>query len=680
MKIKRNIAIYLFVLLSMMGLNAQWNTDRIITIGRNALYFEDFVLSIQYFNQVIKIKPYLSEPYMYRAIAKIQLGDFEGAEKDASEAVERNPFMPQAFYARGFSRMKQEKFKEAAEDFSRALEFSPDSYHLLMSRMSALEQLKDYDGAIRDIDTYLKMSPSTHGLHFEKGRIYLSMNDTLAAEKSFDSFIKADSTSPIGWSAKALVKIQQNKYDEAYQCYSKAIGYKTTNFGDYINRGIINVEKKNYREALSDYSQAIKMEPKSMMAHMNRAILRANLGDDNNAYADFKKVLELDSSVTEARYSLAMLNIKLRKYKDAISEYNEILKKYPYFVPAFWGIAEAYERMGNEKESFRYRMKASDIEKNKNSIQQKMKKDLMAKNMLATDAPVSNSKKRASLFNRNINQEVDENEKASKYEDEKRGLVQYKFVDVVNEKNFVLSYYAKTDELRRTNLYHPNLNQYNRKKVLNSVLKITNQEIPLTSELIQTHFDAINDISSKISTDENNADLYFHRAIEFALVQDFNSSIEDLNMALKINSDFVLAYFMRANIRYKLIDFNRGNQLDQDENISNANSRLQIENQYKIDFEQIMRDYDQVANLQPDFSFSFYNKANILCTQKDFKSAISQYSKAIDVDADFAEAYYNRGLTYLFVGEDAKGLKDLSKAGELGLYGAYNLIQRFTGK
>ena len=43
-------------------MRAQLNTDRITAIGRNALYFEDYVLSIQYFNQVIKLKPYLAEP------------------------------------------------------------------------------------------------------------------------------------------------------------------------------------------------------------------------------------------------------------------------------------------------------------------------------------------------------------------------------------------------------------------------------------------------------------------------------------------------------------------------------------------------------------------------------------------------------------------------------------------
>ena len=76
---------------------AQLNTDRITAIGRNALYFDDYVLSIQYFNQVIRLKPYIAEPYLYRAIAKIQLGDLTGAERDCSRAIECNPFMPGAY-------------------------------------------------------------------------------------------------------------------------------------------------------------------------------------------------------------------------------------------------------------------------------------------------------------------------------------------------------------------------------------------------------------------------------------------------------------------------------------------------------------------------------------------------------------------------------------------------------
>ena len=85
--------ILLAILLLPTLLYAQINTERVMTIARNALYFEDYVLSIQYFNQVINAKPYLYEPYFFRALAKINLDDFQGAEADCDLAIQRNPFV-----------------------------------------------------------------------------------------------------------------------------------------------------------------------------------------------------------------------------------------------------------------------------------------------------------------------------------------------------------------------------------------------------------------------------------------------------------------------------------------------------------------------------------------------------------------------------------------------------------
>ena len=62
--------------------HAQLNTEKLMVIGRNALYFEDYLLSIQYFNQVIKAKPYMAEPYFFRGLAKFYLEDYKGDEED----------------------------------------------------------------------------------------------------------------------------------------------------------------------------------------------------------------------------------------------------------------------------------------------------------------------------------------------------------------------------------------------------------------------------------------------------------------------------------------------------------------------------------------------------------------------------------------------------------------------
>lgn len=675
----KKLIIISFYFLIVLPVSGQWNTDRILTIGRNALYFEDYVLSIQYFNQVIKIKPYLADPYMYRAIAKIQLGDYQGALADADEAIERNPFVPQAFYVRGFTLRKLGKYSDAARDFSKALEFSPDNLNLLMNRMDALERMEDYKGALADLDKYMKMTPKAYILNYEKGRLQLALKDTLAAEKSFNRFIELDSTNSVGWSARALLRLQKQDIEGAYADYSKAIRLNSTYSGDYINRGIINVQRNRFREALSDYDYAIKLDNNSPLAFYNRGLLRASLGDNNNALSDLTRVLELDSANVEALFRRALLENTLGQYKYAINDFKKIIEKYPGFIPAYLGIAEAQDGLGDKKESFRYRQLAYEIEKNKDQLK-KQKDNIQADNKIEANAPKSNSGRRTEFFNRFITQNIEDNQAESKYNDARRGAVQQRYADVINERNFGITYYAKADELRRTNLFHPLLENYNKSKKIVSALKITNHEIPLSSEQVDRHFETIDALSQKIQNDEQNADLYFFRAMEFSLVQDFNSSIEDLNKALTLRSDFVIAYFCRANIRFKQIEYQK-NTITETLPKVNAGKNEKIrpitaDERNKFDSELIMRDYDKVIELQPDFAFAYFNKANVLSTQGDFKSAISHYSKAIDMDADFAEAYFNRGLTNLFIGEDAKGKADLSKAGELGIYQSYNLLQR----
>ena len=138
---------------------AQINTDRVMTIGKNALYFEDYVLSIQYFNQVINAKPYLADPYFYRGLAKMNLDDYPGAERDCSEALERNPFVVNAYQVRGISRIRQKNYKGAIEDYQRALKLDPENISLWHNLVLCRMQEKDYTTAQAELDTIIRISP-----------------------------------------------------------------------------------------------------------------------------------------------------------------------------------------------------------------------------------------------------------------------------------------------------------------------------------------------------------------------------------------------------------------------------------------------------------------------------------------------------------------------------------------
>ena len=108
-------------------LYAQINTERVMTIARNALYFEDYVLSIQYFNQVINAKPYLYEPYFFRALAK-SADDFPGRRRKriTIRLFSAIAFVVGACMIRGLARIRQDKFDGAVEDYKTALKYDPE--------------------------------------------------------------------------------------------------------------------------------------------------------------------------------------------------------------------------------------------------------------------------------------------------------------------------------------------------------------------------------------------------------------------------------------------------------------------------------------------------------------------------------------------------------------------------
>ena len=128
-------------------IQAQLNTERVMNIGRNALYFEDYILSIQYFNQVIKVKPYMAEPYFYRAAAKLSLEDFRGAEEDCNLCLERNPFITGAYQVRGIARQNLGDYQGAIDDYNEGLKYAPEDRTFLGNKAIAEVQLKKYDDA-----------------------------------------------------------------------------------------------------------------------------------------------------------------------------------------------------------------------------------------------------------------------------------------------------------------------------------------------------------------------------------------------------------------------------------------------------------------------------------------------------------------------------------------------------
>ncbi|WP_306306336.1 tetratricopeptide repeat protein [Segatella albensis] len=140
----KRVFIILMAVISIMTAKAQYRVDRLITAGRSALYYEDYVLSIQYFNLAINSKPYLYEPWYFRGVAKYSLDDYVGAQKDVTEAIRLNPYIESMYDLRAICEIRQNNYRDAIQDYNSAIRISPHNQNFWFNRALCKMQSLDY--------------------------------------------------------------------------------------------------------------------------------------------------------------------------------------------------------------------------------------------------------------------------------------------------------------------------------------------------------------------------------------------------------------------------------------------------------------------------------------------------------------------------------------------------------
>ena len=664
MRVLRAIAALVMLFVPMLC-SAQLNTTRVMEIGRNALYFEDYVLSIQYFNQVIDAKPYLHEPYFFRALAKYYLEDYSGAERDLDVAIEKNPYISRSYQLHGLCRANLDSLLLAEQDLRKSLRFNPLNGEVWQNLAAVTMQQEDWGKAAQVLDSLLTFFPRNSRACLMRTQVALNLKDTLLAQEMVERAVIHDRYSSAVYDARAIVSSVKGDYEAAEADLDKAIDLMPNNSGSYVNRALIRYYRRNFRGAMEDYDMALYVEPESFVAHYNRGILRMEVGDDNRAIEDFDWVLNIDPDNTLARFNRALLRDRVGDCEGAVSDYTVVLNNYPNFEYACQCRAAARRRCGDtngaDADEEWLRKRQFDIYYNgvRNDEEYVAGED---KTRRRSDDNVRN-------YNKMISSDVADERR---YTTEYRGRVQNRNVYVELEPFFVLTYYKAVSELEGKSHYYKPLEDFNARRNVVPLL-LTNDERALSESEVSRHFANVNLLSKEIAADAVDADLRLERAMDYYLVQDLKEAMLDIDAAISVKSDSWILYFVRSMVRYRLLEAEHMNEEAAEAGLMSKHGEGLPDINYRL----VKDDLDRVVELAPDFSHAYFNRANTSAKLSDFKSAIVDYTKAIELNDRFAEAYFNRGLARIYTGNTEAGLADLSKAGELGLFHAYSLIKRF---
>ncbi len=683
---RRTLLVFLF-LLSGFHTFSQLNTDHYFYIARSRIYFGNYVSAIENFNIVIKLKPYLPEPYFYRGMAKLYIDDFRGAKADLDKAIEIKPYYPEAYMYRAMANYEMKNFREALADYSNALEYNKEDPNIYNNRGITKIAMEDFDGAIADYTQSIELKPSNASTYLNRSSAKQMKGDLEGAIKDCDAAIRIRPHFSSAYLVRGIARFEKKDFAGALKDYDLCIRLDPKTSQAYVNRGIVKHQLNDLKGAIRDYDMALQLDPNMATAWLNRGIAKESLkipgsekdlamaADLDPKFAAFKKRLDIEEEKEKQRrqYGFYLPNPgqnpnQAQNNQTANSTQAANNNQTVNNTPVSGNTPPANINQGQTNSTGNNLAAAPTIGSNASQ-------DTIAYKQENKSGPVTQNRKRRNIV-------VADDGKISET-DIKDGMVQNRNVKIVMQPDFVVSIFNKDSvDFDRLQYYNMEIEALNNRNNNEPFLIISNKPFAYQSVPKESFKNLMENWDSEIAASKKNSSAYLSRGIILEQSKNYNEAIRDFSRAIDADNRNMLAYFCRANSRTKMVSEIRSQgSLPEPEvlNMSGGKTTIEAKNaEIKIlDYEDIIQDYQSVLYMNPNFIFSWFNMANTKVKKRDYVNAINDYSKAIMLEPDFGEAYFNRGLTRIYMNDLEGGALDLSRAGELGLTEAYNVIKRY---
>ncbi len=638
---------------------AQYNREYFFWVGRRCMMNNHYQEAIRTLNTLLRFEEDAFEGYFLRGIAKYNLDDLIGAESDFTTAIQLNPVYTQAYTYRAITRSRLGNYDDALQDFKEAIELRPDLPGPYYSRGVTRLLNQQFALAIEDFDRFIRQENKVADAFICRGLSYLQLKDTVQAYENFNRAIRTNREDPNGYNRRGGLYLKQQRFAEAEADFDKAISCDSTYLLSYFNRALVYADTHRPMQALADFDRVIRLDSTSSIAYFNRAMLRAQIGDYNRALDDYDKVAFYSPNNVLVYYNRASVHAQLGNLEEAVKDYSSAIELYPDFANAYIYRGRLREFLRDPKGAKRDR----DTAQKKIAEYRKRLSDstysIYADTTQHFDRLLSfDSKFAGSSFDRIAGTQAGSR-------DEMRLLPLYKFT------------LTRPDSAMTAERYRPPRVEEFKRRVGNDLLALTFRESTIPADslvaLDRTYQEALRE-----QTDDWM--MLFQRGITQSLIRQYTNAVNTYTAAIELHPASPFLYLNRSTTRAEMIDFisSIDNSYQRITIDSDPANRLNNHTKRTYSYDEAIADLNKAAKLFPDFAHIYYNRANLQALSGNLPEAFEDYTKAIGLNPSFAEAYYNRGIVQLFMKDTRKGCLDLSKAGELGIPAAYDVLKQYA--
>jgi tetratricopeptide repeat protein len=662
-KIRRLLAGLTLVLALCAGVrtaDAQYNKDYFFWVGRRYMLNKDYQEAIRTLNTLLRVDEEAYEGYFLRGIAKFNLNDLIGAEADFSIAIDKNPVYTLAYTYRAITRLRLGNYDDALNDFQEAIELRPDLPGPYYSRGITRLLNQQFEEAIADFDQFILQENKVADAYIGRGEAYLNLRDTVRACEDFDRAVRTNREYPASYNRRGTLYMQQQRFAEAEADFDRAIRCDSSYLFSFFNRALVYANTNRPMQALADFDRVLELDSTNSLTYFNRALLRTQIGDYNRALDDYNQVALYAPGNVLVYFNRATLYTQLGDLENAERDYTRAIELYPDF-------ANAYINRSN----LRYALRNPEGAKADREIAQRKIADFRSRLSDSTYSIYADTTQRfdrlLSFDNKFSGGSFERIASRNAGDEHMRLMPLYKFT--LRRPDTALVARPRRYYLQRVEDF--------KKRVDNPYLSLTARESDLPADTLMA---LDKRYAQELRSERSSWTVLFERGISQSLIKQYTNAINTFTQAIEENPSNPFLYLNRSTTRAEMIDFisSIGESYQRISIDPDPANRLMNNPGRTYDYDEAIADLNKAIKLFPDFAHAYYNRANLLALSGQLPEAFEDYTRAVELNPDFAEAYYNRGLIQIFMKDTRKGCLDISKAGELGIEGAYELLRRYA--
>ena len=381
---------------------------------------------------------------------------------------------------------------KALEYYTKTFAINPDLTALRFDYANLLGNMGKKEDAIEEYKKYIKAFPKDANAYKNMGLVYKSLDDIDLALFNIEKAYTLDSSDNDIKKELALCYHQKQDYINALKFYNMALSNTPDNYELLANKALTLHAMNNYVAAIDLYKQLLEKQPNDR--------LQSNLASATIAYA----------------YDL----YDKKDYGQAILYFEDAIELSPKEASAYFGYAQANDRMGCYEVALENYRKAvslapANIEYN------------TALSMFMTNHKMAEAKKAAASST------------VSKDAVEKKSVELTSTEQILAYENLV----KNGDEAYAKQKYNEALDYYAKAVVYVPQDKITLLKIANIYKLTGNNTKAISFYDRLLIIDKDNTDAYFNKGLVLANQKNYDDAIKCFERVLQLSPDYPYAYY-----------------------------------------------------------------------------------------------------------------------------------------